>query len=62
MIATIEDVLGVSARRNYQPVPSSDVPQTWANIEKAGRLLGYRPKVGFREGIQQFIDWIKNNR
>lgn len=28
-------------------------------IEKAGRLLGYKPKVGLEEGMKRTVDWYK---
>lgn len=58
MIREIEAALGM--RANLEPCAEQpgDVPQTYASIEKAEELLGYRPQTEFREGIQQFIDWF----
>lgn len=58
MIAALENVLGVEAKIDRQPDQPGDVPRTWADITKAEKLLGYRPATGFREGLQQFRDWI----
>lgn len=33
-----------------------------ADIRKAGRLLGWRPKVSTAEGVQKLLDWIDENR
>ena len=52
MISTIEQACGIKAVINrVDPMPG-DVNQTYADIEKAGRLLDYSPKVDFEEGIR----------
>lgn len=33
-----------------------------SNIQKAEKELGWRPKVGVREGIRRLFDWVKENR
>jgi UDP-glucuronate 4-epimerase len=37
-----------------------DVPTTYADINKAKRLLDYNPKVSIEEGIRRFFEWYKN--
>jgi UDP-glucuronate 4-epimerase len=58
MIRGLEAALGTAARLEHFPPQPGDVPQTWANIEKARRLLGYRPVTGFEEGLERFVAWI----
>ncbi len=41
------------------PMKLGDVERTYADIEKAKKLIGYNPKVSFEEGIDRFIDWYK---
>jgi nucleoside-diphosphate-sugar epimerase len=36
------------------------VVATWADVEKAKRLLGYDPKVGIEEGLSRFVDWYRS--
>jgi UDP-glucuronate 4-epimerase len=58
LVRELEGVLGVTAvidRRTDQP---GDVSQTWANIEKAKRLLGYEPATSFTDGLRQFALWM----
>jgi UDP-glucuronate 4-epimerase len=57
MIAALEKVLGTSARRDVLPEQPGDVPQTWANVEKARALLGYEPRTTFEDGLRVFADW-----
>jgi len=58
MIGGLEDVLNVKARIDWQPEQPGDVPQTWADIGKAGRLLGYNPETPFEKGLSAFADWL----
>lgn len=60
MVAEIERAVGQKAKLDHQPDQPGDVPRTWANIEKARRLLGYSPRVPFQEGIKRFVEWRKN--
>lgn len=32
-----------------------------ASIDKAGRVLGYEPRVGFTEGIKNNLEWFRGN-
>lgn len=37
-----------------------DVRHCFAEISKAGRLLGWKPKLSFEQGMQELIDWSRN--
>ncbi len=43
-------------RKSLQP---GDVPQTFANIAKARRLLGYNPETNIEQGIHNFVRWFE---
>jgi len=38
-----------------------DIPFSRADISKAERLLGYRPAVRIREGLQKTVEWYAHN-
>ena len=59
LIELLEQAMGVKAEINRQPAQPGDVPITFANIEKAQRLLGYNPQVKIEDGIPRFIDWFR---
>ena len=61
MIAEIERALGKKAVIDRQPLQPGDVPRTYADVEKARRLLGYEPRMPFREGIERFTAWYRKN-
>ncbi len=59
LIATIEVVVGKKAIIDRQPEQPGDVPQTWADVTKAGELFGYQPTVAFKDGVASFYNWFK---
>jgi len=59
MIETIETVVGKSAIINRLPEQPGDVPQTWADVSKAKKLFGYEPSITFKDGVEQFYNWNK---
>ncbi len=61
-IRIIEELIGKKAILSHQPVHPADPDATWANIQQAQQLLGWRPQVSFREGIESVVDWYNENR
>jgi UDP-glucuronate 4-epimerase len=59
MIRGLEDALGIKATLSWQPEQPGDVPQTWASVEKARRLLGYEPRTGYEAGVRRFVEWLQ---
>jgi UDP-glucuronate 4-epimerase len=58
MIGGLEQALGVTAKIERHPEQPGDVPQTWADVEKARTLLGYVPKTPLRDGVAKFVEWL----
>src|SRR5271166_6623779 len=61
LISTLETSLGKEATIQRLPDQPGDVPITYADISKAQRLLGYSPRVRFREGIDAFVAWFSKS-
>ena len=59
-IKIIEQILGKPARIVVTPKRPGDQKETGANIGKARRILGYDPKVGVRDGLEQQVVWYKD--
>ena len=62
MISLIEELTGCPAKIEYRPGHPADVPATWANINKARKLLGWEPATSFRQGMRNLVDWYEENR
>lgn len=58
LIELLETALDTQADIIHQPEQPGDVPITYANIEKAQRLLGYHPKTKIEDGIPKFVEWF----
>ncbi|MDX1631786.1 MAG: GDP-mannose 4,6-dehydratase [Thermoanaerobaculia bacterium] len=59
LVAMLAEELGVEPDIQYLPDQPGDVPITYADVSKAGRLLGYAPSVPIREGLGRFVDWYR---
>jgi UDP-glucuronate 4-epimerase len=62
LIAQLEAATGKRAAQVRLPDQPGDVPITWANIDKAKRLLGYSPKTVMEQGLRNFVDWYRSSR
>lgn len=62
LISLLEKELGKTAQIDRQPLQPGDVPQTFADIAKARRLLGYNPQTQIEEGIHTFVRWFRENK
>src|SRR5947209_1667517 len=58
LISAIEHALGKKAKISQLPEQAGDMPLTYADISKAGNLLGYNPITKLSEGLPKFIDWF----
>ncbi|MEJ2567615.1 MAG: GDP-mannose 4,6-dehydratase [candidate division WOR-3 bacterium] len=57
LIGFLEGVTDKSIKIKHLEEQPGDVPQTYADISKAKRLLGYNPQVTIEEGIRNFYNW-----
>lgn len=61
-IAEMERLIGRPATLLHSELYRADTRTTWADIQKAEQLLGWRPHVPFSEGVQRLVDWYESNR
>jgi len=62
LIERISGLVRQRARIEHRPAHAADVSATWANVEKAGRLLGWRAEIGLEEGLRRTVEWFQQNR
>ncbi len=58
LINVIEKTVGKTANVEWASEQPGDVPITYANVDKARRLLGYEPTTAIEPGIARFWDWL----
>jgi UDP-glucuronate 4-epimerase len=56
-IEVLEERLGRKAEKNFLPLQSGDVPDTWADVEDLVIDVGYRPATPVEVGVGRFVDW-----
>lgn len=61
MIDAIQKALGKKAQIIKRPMQNGDVPYTYADIDKARRLLNYAPATSFETGISEFVSWFRKH-
>jgi UDP-glucuronate 4-epimerase len=62
IIQFIEEKLDTKAQIDWKPRHQADVHATWANIDKARRLLGWETKTPYTQGITTAIEWYLRER
>ena len=45
----------------YGPFRAGDIEHSLASVEKAGRLLGYKPELNVRQGLGEYVKWFWEN-
>ncbi|MEM1107877.1 MAG: NAD-dependent epimerase/dehydratase family protein [Planctomycetota bacterium] len=59
-VRMLEELIGKKAILETPPAPASEPKQTYANIDKARRLLGYAPQTNIREGLEKLWAWYQS--
>mmetsp|Transcript_14568 Transcript_14568/g.17721 ORF Transcript_14568/g.17721 Transcript_14568/m.17721 type:complete len:427 (+) Transcript_14568:375-1655(+) len=60
-IDLVQTHVGTKAKIKVMPDQPGDVPYTCADVSKAYRLLGYKARVPFDEGIRRTAKWYKES-
>ena len=58
-IATLEDVLGKKAEKNFLPMQPGDVEATYADIEELRAAVDFYPRTALRDGLARFAAWYR---
>ncbi len=59
MIAHLERLLGVEARRVEAPMQPGDVERTMADTRALHEAVGYRPSTRVEDGLARFVEWFR---
>jgi nucleoside-diphosphate-sugar epimerase len=54
----IGGILGKPVEKRYLPARAADIRDSWADLGKAERLLGYRPEIALEDGLRRTIDFL----
>jgi nucleoside-diphosphate-sugar epimerase len=56
---TIGSILGKPVEKEYLPSRAGDIRDSWADLTKAERILGYRPATGLEEGLRRTVEFLR---
>ena len=62
LIALIENTVGKKAVVEHGPTVLADMRSNWADVSKAGKLLGWKPQVDLQEGVKRLAEWYAAER
>lgn len=58
---SLTEALGIDIEPVFAPERKGDIKHSNADISKAKRLLGYEPNYDFKSGLNEAIQWYKEN-
>lgn len=61
LVRLIQDISGRKSEIRMEEMKPGDVFTTFADIEKAKKIIGYRPETSIKEGLEKFISWYEKN-
>jgi UDP-glucuronate 4-epimerase len=62
LIAHLERNLNRKAVIEAEPGQPGDVVATYADVDKARRLLGFEPETRVEDGIRRFVEWYQESK
>ncbi|HID44096.1 MAG TPA: NAD-dependent epimerase/dehydratase family protein [Archaeoglobaceae archaeon] len=60
VISILEEITGKEAKIKYIEKQRGDVMHTYADVNKAKRLLGWNAKVNIKDGLKKYVEWVIN--
>ena len=59
LLGALKQIFGSDLEPIYRDARAGDVRDSQADISKARARLGYRPTVGFEEGLRKTVEWYR---
>lgn len=60
LVAAVEKAVGKPAQIRREPMQAGDVERTFALIDKAAQVLGYRPATPLDQGLKAMVSWLES--
>lgn len=61
LVAWLNQLLGTDIPPIYEPPRPADIRRSYASIQKAEVVLGYRPTMAVQEGLRRTVEWFKRH-
>jgi UDP-glucuronate 4-epimerase len=59
-IETLENYLGMKAKKNLLPIQPGDLPVTYADVDDLVQDIGFKPNTSIEVGIERFVEWYRS--
>ena len=59
IVESINKILGTNIEPLFTEPRIGDIKHSCANVEKASRVIGYKPLVRFEDGLKETIEWYR---
>jgi len=60
LIEVLEDCLGKKAMKEFLPMQSGDVPETYADVDDLVLDVDFRPDTPIEIGVARFVEWYRS--
>lgn len=60
LVKELNHILGTDIKPVYTNPRPGDVRHSLADISKAGKILGYKPQINWREGLRRTVEWYRS--
>ncbi|NEO55132.1 MAG: NAD-dependent epimerase/dehydratase family protein [Okeania sp. SIO3B5] len=60
VINMMEEIVGRPIKKNFVEKARGDARHTSADVSKAQKILGYKPQVSLKEGLQREWEWVQS--
>ena len=61
LLDQLNKIIGTNVKPDFKPKRAGDVYKTYADSSKAERMLGWKGKVNFAEGLRRTVEWFRAN-
>lgn len=58
-IETLEEIIGIEAKKEYLPMQPGDVYQTYADVSELEKNFNFKPQTSIKEGLTEFVNWYR---
>jgi len=59
LLKSLNKIMNKNISATHLPQRAGDVRKTHSDISKADKLLGWKPKIGFEQGLKSAVEWFK---
>jgi UDP-glucose 4-epimerase len=61
IVSELQDILGFREGAIHDAARPGEIQRIYLDASRARRVLGWAPRVGFREGLRRTVEWTRQN-